>query len=220
VTLAVEARTLLGDVALDVAFEVRSGERVALVGPSGAGKTSVLRVVAGLLAPAHGRVACDGELWLDTRARVSLPPEARGCGVVFQDYALFPHLSAWRNVAYPMRGPRDARRARAHALLADFGVAHRADARPRTLSGGERQRVAVARALARDPRVLLLDEPLAALDARTREEARATLAGVLRDLAIPTLLVTHDEADVDALADRALAMEAGRVSARATARRS
>ncbi|HEY5098918.1 MAG TPA: ABC transporter ATP-binding protein [Gaiellaceae bacterium] len=159
---------------------------VALVGPSGAGKTSVLRVVAGLLRPAHGGVSLDGVSWNE------MQPEERRVGFVFQDYALFPHMSVRANVAYA--GP-------VGDLLERFRIAHLADARPRELSGGERQRVALARALARKPSVLLLDEPLAALDAHTKAEVRSELHELLGELGLPTLLVTHDYEDAASLAD-------------------
>jgi molybdate transport system ATP-binding protein len=207
--LRAEARTRLGSLELDVALEVRAGECLALAGPSGAGKTSALRVVAGLLAPDRGVVEVGGETWLDTERGIDLPPERRRCGYVFQEYALFPHLSAWQNVAYPLRG--HDRRDRALALLGRFGVAELADARPATLSGGERQRVAVARALARDPGVLLLDEPLAALDPRTRAGAARELGAVLREVEAPALLVTHDFAEAAQLGDRVGVIDAGRV---------
>jgi molybdate transport system ATP-binding protein len=210
--LRVEAQTTLGGLELAVAVEVAAGECLALAGPSGAGKTSLLRVVAGLLRPERGRVTADGETWLDTDAGVDLPPERRRCGYVFQDYALFPHLSAWQNVAYPLRGvPRGERRRRAVELLDRFGLGARVDDHPRTLSGGERQRVAVARVLAREPGVLLLDEPLSALDARTRAGAARELAGVLRDLEVPALLVTHDFSEAAQLGDRVGVIDAGHV---------
>jgi molybdate transport system ATP-binding protein len=207
--LRVEARTRLGALELDVALEVGAGECLAVAGPSGAGKTSVLRVAAGLLRPEHGAVEAGGELWLDTQRGIDLPPERRRCGYLFQEYALFPHLSAWQNVAYPLRGPD--RRARALALLDRFGMVGLADARPRTLSGGERQRVALARALAREPEVLLLDEPLAALDARTRAAAVRELGAALREAEVPALLVTHDFSEAAALGDRVGVIDAGHV---------
>jgi molybdate transport system ATP-binding protein len=210
--LRVEARHRLGSLLLDVELTVERGECLALAGPSGAGKTSVLRVAAGLLRPQHGRVDANGDTWLDTARAVDVPPEQRRCGYVFQHYALFPHLSAWQNVAYPLRGlSRTERRARALELLERFGLADRADARPHTLSGGERQRVAVARALARGPEVLLLDEPLSALDARTRAAAARELGGVLRDSQAPTLLVTHDFAEAAQLGDRVGIIDQGHV---------
>jgi molybdate transport system ATP-binding protein len=207
--LRAEAHTRLGTLELDVALEVRGGECLALAGLSGAGKTSVLRVVAGLLRPERGVVEAGGETWLDTERGIELVPEQRRCGYVFQEYALFPHLSAWQNVAYPLRG--HDRRGRALALLDRFGLASLADAQPATLSGGERQRVAVARALARDPGVLLLDEPLAALDARTRASAARELGAVLREVAVPALLVTHDFSEAAQLGDRVGVIDAGRV---------
>ena len=210
--LRVEARHRLGALELDVSLAVAPGECLALAGPSGAGKTSVLRVAAGLLRPEAGRVEAAGETWLDTERGVDVEPERRRCGYVFQEYALFPHLSAWQNVAYPLRGvPRGERRDRALALLERFGMAELADARPRTLSGGERQRVALARMLARDPGVLLLDEPLSALDARTRAGAARELAAVLREVDAPALLVTHDFAEAAQLGDRVGVIDSGRV---------
>jgi molybdate transport system ATP-binding protein len=183
----------LRDFELTLALDVEG--TVALVGPSGAGKTSVLRVIAGLIRPPRGRVALGDEVWLDTQQGISRRPEERRVGLVFQEYALFPHLSVHANVAY-------AGRERAPELLERFRIAHLADARPPDLSGGERQRVALARALARDPAVLLLDEPLAALDAHTKALVRSELHELLRDLALPTLLVTHDYEDAAALADQ------------------
>jgi molybdate transport system ATP-binding protein len=210
--LTVEARTRRGALELDVELAVERGECLAVAGPSGAGKTSILRVAAGLLRPAHGRVEANGTTWLSTDRDIDLPAERRRCGYVFQDYALFPHLNAWQNVAYPLRElPRRERRARALDLLERFGLADRAEARPRTLSGGERQRVAVARALARRPEVLLLDEPLAALDARTRADAARELGVLLRESEAPALLVTHDFTEAAQLGDRVGVIDRGRV---------
>ena len=210
--LRVQARTRRGDLELEVELAVERGECLALAGPSGAGKTSILRVAAGLLRPAYGRVDANGGTWLDTDRGIDVPAERRRCGYVFQDYALFPHLSAWQNVAYPLRGmSRHERRSRSLELLERFGLADRADARPRTLSGGERQRVAVARALARRPEVLLLDEPLSALDSRTRADATRELASLLRESEAPALLVTHDFAEAAQLGDRVGVIDRGRV---------
>jgi molybdate transport system ATP-binding protein len=166
---------------------------LALVGPSGAGKSSVLRSVAGLARPAAGRIAVDGETWFEA-GRVNLAPERRRVGLVFQDYALFPHLTVRENVEFG--GKR-----RTAELLERLRIDKLADARPATLSGGEQQRVALARALARDPQVLLLDEPLSALDAHTRTIVRAELQELLATLDLPVLLVTHDFEDAAALAD-------------------
>jgi len=168
--------------------------------------------------PERGLVEANGETWLDTARGVDVPPERRRCGYVFQEYALFPHLSAWQNVAYPLRGmPRAERRERALGLLGRFGLGELAEARPHTLSGGERQRVAVARALARKPDVLLLDEPLSALDARTRASAARELATVLRDVEVPALLVTHDFVEAAQLGDRVGVIDGGRVVQEGTA---
>ena len=210
--LTLELRGEVGPLALDVGLRVETGECLALAGPSGAGKTSVLRMAAGLARPAHGRVECAGELWLDTERGIALAPDRRRVGMLFQDYALFPNLDAWRNVAYGMADlARAERRERAHALLERFGLSHRAGARVTTLSGGERQRVALARALARRPRALLLDEPLSALDSRTRANAGRELAALLADAAVPAILVTHDFEEAAMLADRIAVMDAGRV---------
>jgi molybdate transport system ATP-binding protein len=179
-------------------------ETLALVGPSGAGKSSVLRAIAGLLRPEQGRIALGARVWLDTEAGIDLPPEQRSVGLVFQEYALFPHLDVRRNVAF---GGRE----RVDELLERFRISHLAQARPVDLSGGERQRVALARALARDPAVLLLDEPLSALDAHTRGVVRGELAEVLGELGLPTLLVTHDFEDAAALADRVGVIVDGRI---------
>jgi molybdate transport system ATP-binding protein len=170
-------------------------ETLALVGPSGAGKTTVLRAVAGLRTPDAGRIVCAGRTWFDSDAKVDLPPEARSVGLVFQEYALFPHLSVRQNVAF-------GGRRRVDDLLERFRIAHLAGERPGAISGGERQRVALARAVAREPSVLLLDEPLAALDAHTRAVVRAELQDLLGEIALPALLVTHDFRDATALADR------------------
>ena len=216
--LTVQASTRLGELALDVDLTVERGECLALAGPSGAGKTSILRMAAGLLRPDAGRVEANGETWLDTELDVDVPAEERRCGYVFQHYALFPHLSAWQNVAYPLRGvSRRERHERALELLERFGLGKLADARPHTLSGGERQRVAVARALARGPEVLLLDEPLSALDARTRASAARELAAVLREGEAPALLVTHDFAEAAQLGDRVGIVDQGRVVQQGTA---
>jgi molybdate transport system ATP-binding protein len=184
---------------------VEPGRPLALAGPSGAGKTSLLRLIAGLARTPRGRVECDDATWLDSERGIDLPPERRRCGLVFQDLALFPHLSAWRNVAYA------SDRATAVELLDRFGVGHRAGARPRELSGGERQRVALARALASKPRALLLDEPLAALDPRTRVHAARELAAALGELAIPVVVVTHDFAEAALLAGEVAVLEQGRL---------
>jgi molybdate transport system ATP-binding protein len=177
---------------------------VALIGPSGAGKSTVLNAIAGLVRPAAGRIRCDDETWFDGERGVFLLPEWRRVGLVFQDYALFPHLTVRQNVEY-------ARRHAADEYLDRFGIRHLERAHPGRLSGGERQRVALARALARDPEILLLDEPLSALDAHTKIEVRSELQQLLADLEIPTLLVTHDFEDAAALAGQVGVLVEGKV---------
>jgi molybdate transport system ATP-binding protein len=209
--LSVDARLPLRDFDLELELELPPG-CLALAGPSGAGKTTLLRMIAGLVRPREGRVAIGGEVWTDTSAQVFVPPERRRCGYLFQDYALFPHLSAWRNVAYALPElPRGRRRAHAESLLERFGVAHLAESRPAELSGGERQRVALARTLARAPKVLLLDEPLSALDTRTRAAAGRELGATLHEAGVPALLVTHDFFEASLLGDEVAILDRGRL---------
>lgn len=210
--LHVELTHAVGDIELDIRFDVPPGRCLALAGPSGAGKTTILRMLAGTARPARGRIANAGDVWVDTSSGVCWPPERRRCGYVFQDYALFPHLSAWRNVAYGLRSAQSSgRRQAALELLERFGLKDRADARPATLSGGERQRVALARALAPRPNVLLLDEPLSALDARTRSSAARELTSTLRSLEVPVVLVTHEFSEASLLGDEISVVDQGRV---------
>jgi molybdate transport system ATP-binding protein len=187
---------------LELSLEV--GSTVALVGPSGAGKSTVLNTIAGLVKPAAGRISCDEEIWFDADRGVFVRPEDRRVGLVFQDYALFPHLTVRQNIEYARRHPADE-------YLERFQIGHLQGARPGALSGGERQRVALARALARDPEILLLDEPLSALDAHTKVDVRAELQELLAGLEIPTLLVTHDFEDAAALADQVGVIVEGRL---------
>ncbi|MFI9343641.1 ABC transporter ATP-binding protein [Streptomyces sp. NPDC052773] len=197
-----------GTFRLDVALSAAPGDVVALLGPNGAGKTTALRALAGL-TPLTG-----GHLRLDGVALDRTPPESRPVGVVFQDYLLFPHLTALDNVAFGPRcqgATKAEARAQAAAWLDRMGLAEHAGAKPRRLSGGQAQRVALARALATRPRLLLLDEPLAALDARTRLEVRARLRHHLADFEAVAVLVTHDPLDAMVLADRLVVVEHGRI---------
>ncbi|MFN8052502.1 MAG: ABC transporter ATP-binding protein [Acidimicrobiales bacterium] len=215
-SLRADIAVRLGEFDLDVTFEAGSGETVALLGPNGAGKSTVLRCIAGLLALDSGRIEVAGRTIDDPASGVRLAPQERAVGMVFQDHLLFPSMSVAENVAF---GPRargvargDARR-RAGELLELVGLGGRGGDRPSQLSGGQRQRVALARALAIDPDVVLLDEPLAALDVTTRAEIRRELRRHLDRLTdCVRLLVTHDPVDAFALADRLIVIEHGRVT--------
>ncbi|MGN6324565.1 ATP-binding cassette domain-containing protein [Pseudolysinimonas sp.] len=207
---------LVADLALErgaariaAAFDVRPGRPLGLVGPNGAGKSSILGAMAGL-------VPADGSLRVGPRELMGLPPERRGVGVVFQDLLLFRHLDVRDNVAFAQRLRIGRRRARVRAaeLLQLLGLADLADRYPHELSGGQAQRVAVARALAAEPDVLLLDEPMAALDVELRDGLRRELGERLRGLDIPVVVVTHSRRDLEALADDVVVLEAGRVTQR------
>ena len=187
----------------------------ALMGPSGAGKSTVLLAIAGLLPQAVGHVRVNGGTLLDTAAGIDLPARERGVGMVFQDYALFPHMTVEQNLLFGVRrmGQRlgDAERARVDALLEQFDLQPLRGALPRNLSGGQKQRVALARALAPAPRLLLLDEPLSALDGALRQRLRAELAEMLARVPVPTLIVTHEPQDAALLAHAVVQMEQGQV---------
>jgi molybdate transport system ATP-binding protein len=206
-TLHAELRVQRASFSLDIDLSIEPGEVVALLGPNGAGKTTALRALAGLV-PSDSRIHHNGSTW------DGLPAEKRPIGVVFQDYLLFAHMSALDNVAFGLRA-RGTRKAEANAValqwLDQVGLADFAHVKPRTLSGGQAQRVALARALATAPELLLLDEPLAALDASTRLRVRSELGRHLADYPGHTLLVTHDPLDAMVLADRLVILEHGRV---------
>jgi molybdate transport system ATP-binding protein len=200
-----------GPIPLDAELSVAPGELVALLGPSGSGKSTLLRSIAGLYRPKEGRIACNGEVWLDSGNGVARSSRRRRVGLVFQSYALFPHLTALGNVTAAMGHlPRAERERRGRELLAMVHLAGLEQRRPKALSGGQQQRVAVARALARDPAVLLLDEPFSAVDLVTRRKLQRELAELRRVLAMPILLVTHDLDEAAALADRIVILHHGR----------
>ena len=201
-----------GDFAVDVPLSAEAGSVVALLGPNGSGKTTTLDVIAGLQPLEAGHVRVGGRVWAD--ARTSLAPQERSTGIVAAQHLLFPHLSALDNVAFGPRSRgmrRAAARARARVELAALGIAELAGRRPADLSNGQAQRAALARALATDPAVLLLDEPLSALDPATRAEVRAGLSHRLAAFAGVTVLVTHDPLDALTLADRLVFVDGGRV---------
>jgi len=211
--VAVEQVSLqLGAFALrDISFALAPGETFVILGPSGAGKSVLLETIAGFYRPDTGRISVGG------RDVTDAPPERRGIGFMFQDYALFPHLTVAQNVQFPLQfshNPIEERRRRVdgrrvHELLARFGLEPLADRKPAQLSGGEKQRVALARALAMEPALFLFDEPLSALDAPTRDALRAELRALLRQLGIPAIYVTHDQAEALVLADKMAVMRDG-----------
>ena len=214
-TLEAEIGLHLGTLDLDVRISVTERETVAVLGPNGAGKSTLLRALAGLLRIDRGRIVIDGVTVDDPSANRYVVPERRSVGVVFQDYLLFPHLSARENVAFGLRArgtPRSEARQRADEWLARVGLADHAGDKPRRLSGGQAQRVALARALAPEPRLLLLDEPLAALDVGIRTELRRDLRAHLTSFRGARILVTHELLDAVALADRIIVLEHGRVA--------
>ncbi|MEX0810353.1 MAG: ABC transporter ATP-binding protein [Dongiaceae bacterium] len=196
---------------------VPAGETVCLVGPSGCGKTTTLRIAAGLEPLQQGRVVIDGQIVAD--GGMDRAPERRGVGMMFQDYALFPHLTVAENVAFGLAGrPSEERAARAREMLEQVALADYAGAYPHTLSGGQQQRIALARALAPAPRLLLLDEPFSGLDTRLREDLRADTLSLLRRNGTATLMVTHDSEEAMFLADRLAVMRAGRIEQQGTPR--
>ncbi|HWT30252.1 MAG TPA: ABC transporter ATP-binding protein [Propylenella sp.] len=197
---------------LDVALEVEPGEILALVGPSGSGKTTTLRVIAGLTDATEGAIVCNGRIWFDGAAGLVVPARRRRVGLVFQSYALFPHLTAIENVIEALTDrPASARRAEAQTYLARVHLDGLEERRPKELSGGQQQRVAVARALARRPDALLLDEPFSAVDRMTRFRLQRELAGLRDHLSMPVILVTHDLEEAARLADRIAVIHRGEI---------
>jgi molybdate transport system ATP-binding protein len=212
-SLEADLRIGRGRFALELPLVAEPGEVIALLGPNGAGKTTALRSLAGLIALTGGHIRLDGTTW-DAPPSIFVPAEHRRVGVVFQDYLLFGHLSALENIAFGLRARgyrRAAARAQATRWLDRVGLADFAERKPRALSGGQAQRVALARALVTEPRLLLLDEPLAALDAGTKLHVRSDLAHHLRDYPGHTVLVTHDPLDAMVLADRLVILEDGAI---------
>ena len=218
-TLEAAIGVRLGSLDLDVSFTIEPGESVALLGPNGAGKSTALRAIAGLVPLDSGRIAVDAEVFDEPSSGRFLHPERRRVGMVFQDYLLFQQMSVLENVAFGLRA-RGVAKNTARSVAADWldrvNLTAYANSKPTALSGGQAQRVALARALAPDPQVLLLDEPLAALDAGTRGEVRRDLRNHLDSFSGCTVVVTHDPVDAYALADRVIVLEAGRISQQGT----
>ena len=191
---------------LDISFSCPDGKILVLIGPSGGGKTTIVRMVAGLEKPDGGRIGCHGEAWFDSSRRISLPPRKRRLGYVFQEYTLFPHLTLNGNAAFAAADRREV-----DALMEFFGIAHLRDRRPHGVSGGERQRCAICQALARRPQALLLDEPFSALDAATRRALREALKSLREIRNIPIVYVTHDIGEALYLADEMLQVVEGKI---------
>ncbi|MGH3576830.1 MAG: sulfate/molybdate ABC transporter ATP-binding protein [Mycobacterium sp.] len=213
-SLEAEVRVGVGTFEERLDLEVADGETVAVLGPNGSGKSTLLRALAGLQPLSGGRIVLDGRVLDDPGANVLVPPERRRCAMVFQDYLLFPHLTAVANVAFGLRS-RGAPKADAHRLALEWldrmDLGDKARSKPGQLSGGEAQRVALARALATDPGLLLLDEPMAALDVSARGSVRHQLRHHLGEFEGSCVLVTHDPLDAAAIADRLVIVEAGRI---------
>jgi len=196
-----------GDFQLDVSLEIAEGEFIALFGPSGVGKTTLLRCIAGLEHPDQGSILVQGENWLQTEGRVNLSPQQRHVGYMFQDYALFPNMSVRGNLEFALRKGADKKRVEELLGLMELGeLQHR---KTETLSGGQKQRVALARALASEPRLLLLDEPLSALDTTIRSRLQDEILRLQRHFGLTAIVVSHDVGEVYKLANRVMVIEAG-----------
>ena len=211
--LSVDIERNLGGFQIRAEFDAPSGAVTALFGPSGAGKTSLVSMVAGLLKPDRGRIALGGRALFDSAGRVNLPPERRRLGYVFQEGRLFPHLSVRSNLTYGLKlVPPAQRRLGLEQVVDLMGIGHLLGRRPATLSGGEKQRVAVGRALLTSPRLLLMDEPLASLDRARKDEVIPFLSRLTAELDMPILYVTHSAREIRLLADRVLMVDQGRIT--------
>jgi molybdate transport system ATP-binding protein len=200
-----------GDRIMEIELSVASRQFVALFGPSGAGKTTVLRMIAGLTDPDEGIISMDGEIWFDSTKLINVPAQKRRVGLVFQDYALFPAMTIEKNIAYGIRGPSD--KSRMQYLIDTLDLKELCKRFPDTLSGGQKQRVALARALVTQPHILLLDEPLSALDPAMRRMLQDELARVHRDFQVTTFLVSHDVGEIFKLAQRMFHLASGEIIA-------
>ena len=198
-----------GEMKLHLDLELRKGELVTLYGESGAGKTSSLRMLAGLLTPDRGRIAVAGKTWFDSERKINMKPQERKLGFVFQDYALFPHMTVRENLEYGLKSTEDGRLV--SQLIEMVALGDLQDRKPDTLSGGQKQRVALARALVGKPELLLLDEPLSALDAKIRTKLQDDILAVHREFGLTTLLISHDLGEIHKLSDRVVELEQGKV---------
>jgi molybdate transport system ATP-binding protein len=213
ITVELEKRlhSAAGPLQLQVSFTLETGVFATLYGPSGAGKTSILRMLAGLTEAERGRIVVDGLTWFDSASGIALPPQQRGLGFVFQDYALFPNLSVEENIAYALDG-KGKDKSWLQQLLEMTGLEALRTRMPSGLSGGQKQRVALARALARRPRLLLLDEPLSALGSEMRTQLQDQLLQMHREFGLTTILVSHDMGEVFKLSQQVLCLEQGRIT--------
>ena len=212
--LSVDVKKRLREFPLEIGFEVKPAETLVIIGPSGCGKTTTLNLISGLLDPDEGRMALGDRVLFDDASRVSVPTERRSIGYVFQDFALFPHMTVKENVAYGLRARRRPKAEipkKVDEVLGLLGIPHLRERRPGALSGGERQRVALARAIACDVEILLLDEPLGSLDAQTRNQVRGELQRMLRVIGRIAIMVTHDYVDALTFGDKICVMDRGRV---------
>ena len=189
---------------LDIAFSCPSDEMLVLIGPSGGGKTTIIRMLAGLETPDEGKIVFDNQVWFDSARHINVPTRKRGIGYVFQEYTLFPHLNLYKNAVFAAVDKKEI-----PSLFELFNIGHLQDRKPHMVSGGERQRCAICQALARRPQVLLLDEPLSALDVVTRRELRQELKNLKKKLSIPIIYVTHDINEAFFLADEILTVVDG-----------
>ena len=194
---------------LNVSFSCEDGKLLAIVGPSGAGKTTIIRTLVGLQRPDQGLITFKDETWTDIEHKIHMPTRKRGVGYVFQEFNLFPHLSIYKNIAFATKDKQ-----KVDDLLRLFDIWHIRESKPHKISGGERQRCAICQALARSPRVLLLDEPFSALDALTRKRLREMVKALKKELHIPIIHVTHDIREALFLADDILPVVKGRVEAK------
>jgi len=212
--LSVEVKKQLREFPLEIGFEVKPAETLVIIGPSGCGKTTTLNLISGLVEPDEGNIALGDQVLFDGSGGVSVPTEKRSIGYVFQDFALFPHMTVKENVAYGLRARRRPKAEipnKVDNVLGLLGITHLRERRPGALSGGERQRVALARAIACDAEILLLDEPLGSLDAQTRNQVRGELQRMLRVIGQITIMVTHDYIDALTFGDKVCVMDKGRV---------
>ncbi|MGD9655520.1 MAG: ABC transporter ATP-binding protein [Sulfuricurvum sp.] len=213
-TLQKELRGAEGAIALNIATPLKSGELTVLFGKSGAGKSTILKMIAGLMEPERGKIVIEGETWFDSEKKINLPPQKRKVGFVFQDYALFPNMSVRKNLEYALESKNEKK---IEEILELTELANLANEMPQTLSGGQRQRVALARALVREPKILLLDEPLSALDYAMRGKLQDELLRIRRHLGLTTILVSHDIAEVYKLSNHVLELEQGKIVKSASA---